>query len=284
MASAAELIKSDYVHRGVEYSPPNGRQLIIVPADRSNYSMPGDGRYRGTRQYLGAVIHTPEEPADDNEVTPKWFKNPKANASTDAYTDSDGDLYAMVPSIGTAWAQGTRKTKWFTKKNGKKIWHKPNDRFVVEGKPYPDWFPRLNGVVLSYNQFLASNEVEGYAVKMKDTFNPEGNQFDTLASWLGWQMFVHGWSGLDRVLSHQQLCTWKTDPGSFVVDLFPKIYNKALEFKQEYESKASGNSLQLTPESDTISSLQEQFANLQAQVNRHESTLQEVRKVWTNGQ
>ena len=285
MSKVEDLIRSDYVHRGVVYQPPNNRKLIIAPAHRSNYSMPQDGRYRGTRQHLGAVIHTPEEPADDNEVTPKWFQNPKANASTDAYGDNDGDLYAMVPSIGTSWAQGVHRKRWFTVKDGKKVWHNPTDRYVVEKRKYPDWFPKLDGVVLSTNQFLSSIEVEGYANRMEDTFVPNGNQFDTLCSWVGWQMWVYEWEGIDRLLSHKQISTWKTDPGEFVIGLFPEIYKQALIYRNSYEAQAQDLLTPSAPDvapthDDAIESLREEIQGLRAQTEKNTQTIKAVQAAW----
>ena len=291
MPTVNELIKSDYVHRGVEWTPPNGRNLYIVPAHRSNYSMPRDGRYRGKRQHVGVTIHTPEEPADNNEVTPKWFQNPKANASTDAYGDNDGDFYAMVPSIATAWAQGTQRKKWFTIKNGQKVWHKPTDRFVVEGKPYPDWFPKdSNGIVLSNNQIFDSIEVEGYARSMDKTFVLTGPQGDTLCSWVGWKMWVNGWEDLERIVSHQYLCTWKTDPGKFVTNLFPDIHKEAIKYRNDFEVQAQRleNERQAqvappsaVPDNDRLTAVEQAVASLQQQFARTEEILHEVKSVWT---
>ena len=295
MPTAEDLIRADYVHRGVIWSPPNGRKLLIVPAHRSNYSMPSERRYRGERQHVGIVVHTPEEPADDNEVTPQWFQNPKANASTDAYSDNDGDLYAMVPSIATAWAQGTQRDSWFTIKTGSdgkkvKVWHKPTDRFVAAGKDWPFWYPRDGkGKVLSYNQIFDSIEVEGYARSMDKTFKIDGPQGDTLCSWVGWKMWVNNWEDLERILSHEHLCTWKTDPGSFVENLFPRIHSEAIRYRNDFEVRAQrlANEAQVanphTPaqDNDRLDGMEQNISDLQTRMTNNENFISEVRSAWT---
>ena len=240
MPTTDELIHADYRHRGVIWTPPNGRKLRIVPADRSNFSKPSDGGYRlpssGGRLHLGACIHTPEEDADDNEVTPRWFRSPKANASTHAYGDNDGDLYAMVPFDFIAWAQGTHTKRW---QDAGGTWHKPTDRFVAENRMPPDWFPRdSGGGRLNNNVFLDSIEVEGRAATMNKSFVVEGPQWDTLASWLGWLQFKFGWQDEARMQAHGWLSTWRSDPGKFVIDLFPKIFKASTTYRQHFEVQA----------------------------------------------
>lgn len=257
MATAADLIKADYICQGVVWKPPNGRTLYITPADRSNYSMPEDGRYRGKRQHVGVVIHTPEEPADDNEVTPKYFAKPGVRASTDAYTDNDGDLYGMVPSVGTAWAQGQPANR---------------NRLLLGQRPTPDWMPRDGkGKLLSFNQMFSSNEVEGYAKSMKDSFIPEGPQYDTLASWIGWQMFKFGWEGLDRVWAHEWLDTWKGDPGQFVVDLFPKLYQAALMYLGDFKEQA--NRISKAEAGIPVETQDGRLADLESRLAHHDAAI-----------
>ena len=268
MPSPVELIAADYQHRGLSWSPPNGRKLIVKPADRSNYSMPEDDRYRGTRQHLGAVIHTPEEPADDNEVTPRWFDNPKANASTDAYADSDGDWYALVPSIATAWAQGQPASR---------------NRWLVEKRAYPDWYPKGNdGRPLSFNQVFDSVEVEGYAATMEKTFIQGGNQWDSVCSWIGWRMWVFEWEGLDRLFSHRELDTWKTDPGAYVISLFPAIYEEAVTYRDSFEQDAQDlakpHPADTTPDHDDAhAALETRIENVDAKIAALDSWIKSYR-------
>ena len=76
---------------------PLGARTIWRPAHPSNYYSAASRPYSGAkRRFVAICYHTPEEPWDDNEATPAWFENPRANASTHYYADSDGDLYHMV--------------------------------------------------------------------------------------------------------------------------------------------------------------------------------------------
>ena len=72
---------------------PPGARTIWRPAHPSNYYPAASRPYSGAeRRFVAICYHTPEEPWDDNEVTPAWFEDPRANASTNYYADSDGDL------------------------------------------------------------------------------------------------------------------------------------------------------------------------------------------------
>ena len=241
MPSVADLIRSNYEHRGVVWTPPNGRSLIVTPAHHTNYSIPGDGQYRGTKHNDCVITHTPEEDADENEVTPRLFSRANYGASTHAYTDNDGDLYAMVPFEFTAWAQGARR-RAVRKPDGTVL--PVLDRYVVKKRPYPDWFAKdENGVVLSFNQLGNSNEVEGRAESMDETFKVGGNQWDTYCSWTGWNMFQFGWDEQKRICSHMQFSVWRSDPGSYVIGLFPKIHDEARNHRDAFEAKAAGTTV-----------------------------------------
>ena len=298
MPSVEDLIRANYVHRGVQWQPPNSAKLQIVPADPSNYSLLSAGRYRlprsGKRLYLGDCIHTPEEDADDNAVTPEWFRDPKANASTNAFTADHGDLYAMVPFEFIAWAQGTRRQRWQSA-DGK--WHRPTDRYIVEKKTWPDWFPRdpnqprdpLWGA-LDYNVFLFSNEVEGRAATMDKSFEVGGRQWDTLCSWIGWTMFVGGWQGLERIVPHGSLSTWRSDPGPFVIGLFPQIHQEALTYLAQFEAQAEPATAPKpsentdpaeSPSADTLIRIKSGFvrsAELSTEVGKLEHSIGELRE------
>ena len=217
MTTLHERIAADYVHRGVQWEPPNGRNLIIMPAHPSNFteaSVVAAYRLPPGRKVmnLASCVHTPEEEADDREVTPRLFSQANYGASTNAYTDDDGDLYAMVPFDAIAWAQGTSFS-------GAGL----TDRFVAEHKQPPGWFPRdADGVRYNNNTFMRSNEVEGRAATMERSFT--GNQRDSLESWIGWNMWVGGYTDLDRIQAHGWLATDRSDPGAYVINLFPEIH------------------------------------------------------------
>ena len=135
--------------------------------------------------------HTPEEPWDDHEVTPAWFQNPRANASTHYYADSDGDLWQMVRNEDFAWAQGVRR----------------DDRI----EPRPVWW---RDEFVSYNTCMISIEIEGYANEIGATFVPGSRQFESVAAWsaficekyqIPFERHYH--------VGHNELTRMKSDPG-----------------------------------------------------------------------
>ena len=174
---------------------PEGARVIWAPAHPSNYT-PGPlwrGKFR--RLYIGQVIHTPEEDADDNEVTPRWFQDPKANASTEVYTDNDGDLYQMVRQADFAWAQGIS--------------------FGVGGTAR-DQLPRSfnRAKYGSPNTCYGSNEVEGHASTIDTTLIVGGRQWQTLVAWCELHCRRFGYpANRDRIIGHYQLSNRRSDPG-----------------------------------------------------------------------
>ena len=133
-------------------------------------------------------------------------------------------------------ARGTQFARW---RDNDGNWQPPTDRFVVEGKIPPDWFPRdENGKRFSNNVFLPSNEVEGHAATMSQTFADGSRQWDTLCSWIGWQMWTDGWDDIGHILSHRYLSTWRSDPGAYVIALFPRIHVDAVLYRDGFESEA----------------------------------------------
>ena len=175
---------------------PAGAALHWAPAHRSNYSPAADRPYGGApRRQLALCYHTPEEPWDDHETTPRWFQNPQANASTGYYADSDGDLWQMVRDRDFAWAQGTRTRS------------RPNTRF-----PRPAWW---RSEYVSYNTCMLSIEIEGYARSIGRTFTLGSRQFQTVAAWAAYQCRKYG-IPVDRRhhIGHSELCTTKSDPGA----------------------------------------------------------------------
>ena len=168
---------------------PEGARVIWRPAHRSNYYSAGLRPYSGAaRRFAAICYHTPEEPWDDNEVTPAWFADPRANASTHYYADSDGDLYQMVRDEDFAWAQGVRS----------------KDLIL----PRPSWW---RDEFVSYNACMLSIEIEGYA---REIVLVGSRQFETVAAW---SAFVCGKYGIpiDRRhhVGHSELSRQKSDPG-----------------------------------------------------------------------
>ena len=171
---------------------PEGARTIWRPAHASNYSTAASRPYSGAqRRFVALCYHTPEEPWDDNEVTPAWFEDPRANASTNYYADSDGDLYQMVSDEDFAWAQG--------------VWSK--DRV----EPRPAWW---RDEYVSYNTCMLSIEIEGYAHKIGETFLVGCRQFETVAAWSAFVCEKYG-IPIDRThhVGHSELSREKGDPG-----------------------------------------------------------------------
>ena len=171
---------------------PEGARTIWRPAHASNYSTAASRPYSGAqRRFVALCYHTPEEPWDDNEVTPAWFEDPRANASTNYYADSDGDLYQMVSDEDFAWAQG--------------VWSK--DRV----EPRPAWW---RDEYVSYNTCMLSIEIEGYAHKIGETFLVGSRQFETVAAWSAFVCEKYG-IPIDRThhVGHSELSRQKGDPG-----------------------------------------------------------------------
>lgn len=177
-------------------------QVIVKPAHPVNFSAAGDrdSYYGGTKNVPKAlVIHTPEEDADDNEITPRWFQNPDAHASTTVYTDDDGDLFYMVSEEDCAFANGVSA-----------------DERVWKGQPgvRPPW--ATPGI--SLNCQTLSNEVEGRAHNIGEHANsPE--QWETLIRWCVYAcQKYHIPADRDHIVGHYELKSTKTDPGNLNLD------------------------------------------------------------------
>ncbi len=169
---------------------PEGARTIWRPAHRSNFYTASSRPYSGAaRRFVAICYHTPEEPWDDNEVTPAWFEDPRANASTNYYADSDGDLYQMVRDEDFAWAQGVRS----------------KDLIL----PRPAWW---RDEYVSYNACMLS--IESYAREIGETFTVGGRQFETVAAWTAFVCRRYG-IPIDRThhVGHSELTRQKSDPG-----------------------------------------------------------------------
>ena len=171
---------------------PNAARTIWQPAHPSNYFTAASRPYSGARRRVVAICyHTPEEPWDNHEVTPAWFADPRANASTHYYADSDGDLYQMVRDEDFAWAQGVR-----------------SDELIL---PRPAWW---RDEYVSYNACMLSIEIEGYAHSIGETFTVGSRQFETVAAWSAFVCARYG-VPIERThhLGHSELTQQKSDPG-----------------------------------------------------------------------
>ncbi len=158
---------------------------LVVPADSSNYYRP-EGHGGVPNAPKGWVLHTPEERADNIEVTPYYFQTPNISASTHYYLDNDGDVYQMVPERCAAIANG------------------------VVGKPYPSWAdPRV-----SLNWQSLNVEIEGEARTIESTLIIGGPQWRSLVSLIKHRAAFYRFpTDREHIIGHYQVASDRTDPG-----------------------------------------------------------------------
>lgn len=163
---------------------------IWVPAHPNNYGGYGVGN---TPRAL--VLHTPEEAADNDEVTPRWFQNPAAGGSTHYYADNDGDLYQMVRDYDCPWANGNQGGVNRTWKGVRDAW--------------PPWAQ----VGVSLNCQTLSIEIEGRAASIGDTLTDA--QFMTVVAWCRFKAQQYAIPiDRDHIIGHFEVSTDRTDPGA----------------------------------------------------------------------
>ena len=163
---------------------PDYPGAIVVPAHPTNWRT-----YANVPK--GFVLHTPEEPADNNETTPYYFQNPNLSASTHYYLDNDGDWYQMVQEKFSPIANG------------------------LKGKPCPSWAnPAVN-----LNSQTLNIEMEGYAAGIAQTFIVGGPQFNSLVKWLRHRGAAYS-IPLDRehIIGHYEVADNRSDPGTLNIN------------------------------------------------------------------
>ncbi len=156
---------------------------------------PGNYGYAGRQTDPRAIVlHTPEEPADDWESTPRWFQNPAAHASTHYYLDNDGDVIQMVPESEGAYAQGVKISQ---------------RRWKGGAGQLPPWAADTN-----LNLWAISIEMEGMAATIHKTMPRHGVQWDALLSWI---LYVARKYDIpldrDHIVGHDEVASHKRDPG-----------------------------------------------------------------------
>jgi N-acetyl-anhydromuramyl-L-alanine amidase AmpD len=157
---------------------------IVVPAHPTNI-------LRAVNRPKVLVLHTPEEPADNIEVTPYYFQRPNLGASTHYYADDDGDLYQMVPERSGAIANG------------------------VLGFPYPEGTDA--GRSLNYQSL--SIEIEGYAASIGQTMPRGGPQWRTVVAWVANRAAKYRIPiRRSRIIGHYEVANNRTDPGTLDID------------------------------------------------------------------
>jgi hypothetical protein len=156
------------------------------------------GRGSGMIGVKALVLHTPEEAADANEITPRYFAREGVMRSTHYYADNDGDLYQMVSDKDAAWGQGTH--------DGNRVWKGQKGAWAP-------WVPAGG----SNNQYSLGIEIEGYAGTIKDTLSRK--QYGTVARWIAYKCWQYNIPmDRDHIVGHYELATDKTDPGGLPIE------------------------------------------------------------------
>jgi len=163
--------------------PAQYPNAIVVAAHPTNILRP-------VNKPKALFLHTPEEPVDDYESTPRWFQRPNIGGSTHYYADSDGDIYQMVPEENGAIANG------------------------LEGKPRPAW---ADATSLNYQSL--SIEIEGFAAAMHRTCPPGSRQWNAVRTWIVSRALVYR-IPIDRahVMGHYEVSNQRSDPGTLKID------------------------------------------------------------------
>lgn len=130
-------------------------------------------------------LHTPEEPADSNPITPYYFHNTDRQASTHYYVSYTGLVFQCVPEDEGAYANG------------------------VEGKPWPEWAnPDVN-----LNLQTLSIELEGYAKSIHETMKRGEPQWNATITLMADRCKERG---IDPELTfpHFAVSRYRSDPGA----------------------------------------------------------------------
>ena len=177
---------------------------LVSPHAVINWPVWG-GNINGYRHHSGRmfqvralVLHTPEEAADRNPQTPKYFGTPGVMRSTHYFAATPGDLIQMVSDKDAAWGQGTH--------SGNRVWKGIRGAWAPWNKEY-----------ISNNQLSLGIEIEGHAATIDQTITPA--QFETVARWIAYKSWQYD-IPLDRthVVGHYELASDKTDPGTLPIE------------------------------------------------------------------
>lgn len=138
----------------------------------------------------GFVMHTPEEPADGDPGTPRWFARPNVGGSTTYFVSYLGFVVQCVPENVGAIANG-----------------------VTPPLPYPAWADSN----VSLNRQTLSVEIEGYAATIAQTISPA--QKTALLNLIRHRCQAHG-IPMDRqhIIGHYEVANNRSDPGTLDID------------------------------------------------------------------
>lgn len=169
---------------------------IVVEAAKYGYP-------KGTRNNhpVAWVLHTPEEPPDENPSTPYYFHNlTDRNASTTYFVAWTGLVFQCVPEDEGAYANG------------------------VEGKPYPLW---ANSNI-NLNLQTLSIEIEGYASSIHLTMPRGSPQWVSLI-----RLMAHRCKELgikpENTIGHYQVSNQRSDPGMLDINAIVEDINYLLK-------------------------------------------------------
>ena len=186
---------------------PEGRLVFYAPASPSNYFPAAHRTHAYDRAFTPQCLvwHSAEEKPDKVDVTPRYFQDPHAQASTLFFADAQGHLWQMVRIGDFAWAQGTPAA----------------DDLLLHSRP--SWMPPPP---TSYNVFGVSIEQEFHAEgDVSQAFYEGSPMFDTDARWAAHQ---HRKLTIpltpDRWRVHMGLNREKRDPGQYWLSLKPRLF------------------------------------------------------------
>ena len=192
---------------------PAGRLVFYAPASPKNYFPSAHRSPAYDRAFTAQCLvwHSAEEKPDKVDVTPRYFQDPHAQASTLFYVDSRGNLWQMVKIGDFAWAQGTPAA---------------DDRLLHSR---PEWMPPPP---TSYNVFGVSIEQEFHAEgDVSQAFYEGSPMFDSGARWAAQQ---HRKLSIpltpDRWQVHMGLNREKGDPGQYWLSLKPRLFALAQHY------------------------------------------------------
>ena len=172
---------------------PGAITTYRVNSSGYGYTAPGGGALVNKPRAI--VLHTPEEPADDYESTPRYFAQPGVAAGTHYYLDNDGDIYQMLEESECPYANGNRG-------GVNRTW-----------KGQVDQWPPWATVGVTLNGQTISIEMEGYAASIGKTWTDEMHA--SLVALIKHRAAFYG-IPLDRdhIIGHFEVATDRTDPGS----------------------------------------------------------------------
>jgi len=182
---------------------PDFPNAIVVEAAQYGYG----GKPGAVNKPRAWVLHTPEEPTDNNPSTPYYFHDTTNDASTTyfvAYAEKPGPLgptriFQCVPEKAGAYGN------------------------AVEGKPYPTWAD----ATVNLNLQTLSIEIEGFASNIHQTMPRGSGQWKALVELMAHRCKALGFP-VERTIGHYQVSTNRSDPGQLAISAIIEDVNALL--------------------------------------------------------